>query len=99
MSAVTADSVHSTPGQQSNYAETIGEDAGEPSGKSRHAKGKARTPITDQRKVNLLGNSPATKRKKSTMGVRTALLYPTKFKDVLEKSVRGGTECLSSASC
>ena len=97
MSAVSPDSVHSTPGQQSNYAETIGEDAGEASGKSRHAKGKARTPITDQRKVNLLGNSPATKRKKSTMAVRTALLYPTNFNALLEKSVRGCTECSSSA--
>ncbi|KAL1666942.1 hypothetical protein GGF50DRAFT_112763 [Schizophyllum commune] len=72
--------------EQSNYAEAVGEDAGETIGKSRHAKGKARTPVTDQRKVNLLGNSPATKRKKSTMAVRTALLYPTNFNALLEKS-------------
>ncbi|KAL1739421.1 hypothetical protein HDZ31DRAFT_49430 [Schizophyllum fasciatum] len=73
--------------EQSNHTEATGEDAGESStSKSRHAKGKARIPITDQREVNLLGNSPATKKKKSVMAVRSALLYPTSFATLLEKS-------------
>ncbi|TRM64440.1 hypothetical protein BD626DRAFT_547546 [Schizophyllum amplum] len=87
--------------ERSNYTEATGEDAGESSTKSRHAKGKARYPITDERKVRLLGNSPATKKKKSVMAVRSALLYSTSFNNLLDKSkieTMSGPTYLTAAS-
>ncbi|KAK7454443.1 hypothetical protein VKT23_011199 [Stygiomarasmius scandens] len=61
--------------ERSNYAEPgleVGEDEEE---SSKSFKGRARQVISDKRNLNLSGNSPAAKKKKSTMNVRTALLY------------------------
>jgi zinc finger HIT domain-containing protein 1 len=62
-----------------------GEDDAE-GGKS--AKGRARQTISDKRNVNILGNSAAAKKKKSTMNVRTALLYRKNLATLVEESVR-----------
>ncbi|RDB26081.1 Zinc finger HIT domain-containing protein 1 [Hypsizygus marmoreus] len=72
--------------ERSNYAEPTllaGEDD-EEGGKS--AKGRARQTISDKRNLNIAGSSPAAKKKKSTMSVRTALLYRKKLATLIDES-------------
>ncbi|KAM6504267.1 hypothetical protein JOM56_001210 [Amanita muscaria] len=61
--------------ERSNYTEPtlLPYDDDEDGG--RNAKGRARQTISDKRNLKIRGNSPAAKKKKSTMNVRTALLY------------------------
>lgn len=69
--------------QRSNYGETrtvADEDAGNSS------RG-ARSLISEKRSVKMLGTSPAATKKKSTMAVRTALLYPKSLATLIEESV------------
>jgi len=73
--------------QRSNYVEPgleVGEDEEE---SSKSFKGRARQVISDKRNLNLSGNSPAAKKKKSTMNVRTALLYRKNLATLIEESV------------
>ena len=79
--------------KQSNYAETsllAGEDDEEGS-----KKGRARQTISDKRNLNILGSSAAAKKKKSTMSVRTALLYRKNLATLIEESVRNAISCSS----
>ena len=82
-----------TTTKRSNYAEPAiwADDEG---GKS--AKGRARQTVSDKRNLNILGNSAAGKKKKSTMNVRTALLYRKNLPTLVEDSVR---ETLSPRVC
>jgi zinc finger HIT domain-containing protein 1 len=76
--------------KRSNYAETsllAGEDDEEGGSK----KGRARQTISDKRNLNILGSSAAAKKKKSTMSVRTALLYRKNLATLIEESVRNVT--------
>lgn len=51
-------------------------------------KGRARqTLISDKRDLKLAGNSPAATKKKSTMNVRSALLYRKNLSTLIEESV------------
>lgn len=71
--------------ERSNYAETnllAGEDDEEGVSK----KGRARQTISDKRNLNILGSSAAAKKKKSTMSVRTALLYRKNLATLIEES-------------
>ncbi|PFH53109.1 hypothetical protein AMATHDRAFT_73636 [Amanita thiersii Skay4041] len=52
----------------------------------RNAKGRARQTISDKRNLKIKGNSPAAKKKKSTMNVRTALLYRKNLSTWIEES-------------
>ncbi|KAF8624548.1 hypothetical protein AX15_005850 [Amanita polypyramis BW_CC] len=61
--------------ERSNYTEPTLLPYDEDEETGRNAKGRARQTISDKRHLNLQGNSPAAKKKKSTMNVRTALLY------------------------
>jgi hypothetical protein len=75
--------------KRSNYAETnllAGEDDDE--GGTKSGKGRARQTISDKRNLNILGSSAAAKKKKSTMSVRTALLYRKNLATLIEESVR-----------
>ncbi|KAL0574238.1 hypothetical protein V5O48_007709 [Marasmius crinis-equi] len=76
--------------ERSNYSETtLLNDGNEDDGvTSKYTKGRARQTISDKRNLNLPGNSPAASKKKSTMNVRTALLYRKNFATLLEESVR-----------
>lgn len=77
--------------QKSNYSEAAagyGQEEGEESG---YSKGRARQTISDKRKLNIPGTSPAATNKKSTMNVRTALLYRKNFATLLGESVRPAT--------
>ncbi|KAG5645543.1 hypothetical protein DXG03_005818 [Asterophora parasitica] len=72
--------------KRSNYAEPTllaGEDDDE-GGKS--AKGRARQTISDKRNLNIAGTSAAAKKKKSTMSVRTALLYRKNLATLIDES-------------
>jgi len=72
--------------ERSNYAEPTllaGEDDEEG---SKSAKGRARQTISDKRNLNILGSSAAAKKKKSTMSVRTALLYRKNLATLIEES-------------
>ncbi|KAG6898202.1 hypothetical protein C0992_003314 [Termitomyces sp. T32_za158] len=74
--------------ERSNYSEPTlmaGEDD-EEGGKS--AKGRARQTISDKRNLNIAGTSAAAKKKKSTMNVRTALLYRKNLATLIDESVR-----------
>lgn len=74
--------------KRSNYAEPTflaGEDD-EEGGKT--AKGRARQIISDKRNLDISGDSAAAKKKKSTMNVRTALLYRKNLSTLIEESVR-----------
>lgn len=50
-------------------------------------KGRGRQTISDKRNLNILGTSPAARKKKSTMNVRTALLYRKNLATLIEESV------------
>ncbi|KAH6909046.1 hypothetical protein BKA70DRAFT_1371730 [Coprinopsis sp. MPI-PUGE-AT-0042] len=50
------------------------------------SKGRARQPISDKRKLNIPGKSPAATSRKSTMSVRDAILYRKNFATLLEES-------------
>ncbi|KAF8072028.1 hypothetical protein FPV67DRAFT_1483581 [Lyophyllum atratum] len=72
--------------ERSNYAEPTllaGEDD-EEGGKS--AKGRARQTISDKRNLSIAGTSAAAKKKKSTMNVRTALLYRKSLATLIDES-------------
>lgn len=74
--------------KRSNYSEPTllaGEDD-EEGGKS--AKSRARQTISDKRNLNIAGTSAAAKKKKSTMNVRTALLYRKNLATLIDESVR-----------
>lgn len=76
------------PAKRSNYAEPtllVGEDDDE-GGKS--AKGRARQTISDKRDLSIPGTSAAAKKKKSTMNIRTALLYRKNLATLIDESVR-----------
>ena len=51
------------------------------------AKGRGRQLISEKRNLNIPGNSPAARKKKSTMNVRTALLYRKNLATLIEESV------------
>ncbi|THH18122.1 hypothetical protein EW146_g2814 [Bondarzewia mesenterica] len=73
--------------ERSNYAEPSGlyagvEDDEEETGKT--AKGRARQTISDKR--NISAGGPGAKRKKSTMNVRTAILYRKRLAELIEES-------------
>ncbi|KAG5732109.1 hypothetical protein E4T56_gene2165 [Termitomyces sp. T112] len=71
--------------ERSNYSEPTllaGED--EEGGKS--AKGRARQTISDKRNLIIPGTSAAAKKKKSTMNVRTALLYRKNLATLIDES-------------
>ncbi|KAF5392286.1 hypothetical protein D9757_001482 [Collybiopsis confluens] len=78
--------------EKSNYNESaalpVGEDDEDaPTGSKYAAKGRARqTLISDKRNLNLSGTSPAAKKKKSTMNVRSALLYRKNFATLIDES-------------
>ena len=83
--------------KRSNYAETsllAGEDDEEGGSK----KGRARQTISDKRNLNILGSSAAAKKKKSTMSVRTALLYRKNLATLIEESVRNAPSCSPSGN-
>ena len=77
--------------KRSNYSElnvvSVSDDKGGEGG-TKH--GRARQTISDKR-TNLImpGDSPAARRKKSTMNVRTALLYKKNFNTLIDESVSG----------
>jgi len=76
--------------QRSNYAEPsilagVGDEDEEVSNK--YSKGRGRQTISDKRHLNLAGNSPAAGKKKSTMNVRTALLYRKNLATLIDESV------------
>ncbi|KAF9000616.1 hypothetical protein BDQ17DRAFT_1400401 [Cyathus striatus] len=70
--------------ERSNYSEPtlLGDDDDEGGGR----KGRARQTISDKRTFNIPGTSPAAKKKKSTMNVRTALLYRKNLATLIEES-------------
>jgi zinc finger HIT domain-containing protein 1 len=75
--------------ERSNYAEPaifagVGEEDEE--GGNKYSKGRGRQTISDKRQLNILGNSPAARKKKSTMNVRTALLYRKNLATLIEES-------------
>lgn len=80
--------------QRTNYVEPSimsiaenGEDAG------KFAQGRVRQTISDKRNLNIPGSSPAATKKKSTMNVRTAIIYPKSLVKLIEESV-----CISTHS-
>ncbi|KAK7044141.1 hypothetical protein VNI00_007858 [Paramarasmius palmivorus] len=78
--------------ERSNYAEPtlLNEDDPDDGVSGKYAKGRARQTISDKRNhLNIAGTSPAASngKKKSTMNVRTALLYRKNFATLLEESV------------
>ena len=74
--------------QQSNYTEIAAGNGQEDEEEVGYSKGRARQTISDKRKLNIPGTSPAATNKKSTMNVRSALLYRKNFATLLEESVR-----------
>lgn len=76
--------------QRSNYSEanvaSLSDDEGGESSGIKH--GRARQTISDKR-TNLVipGTSPAARKKKSTMNIRTALLYKKNFATLIDESV------------
>lgn len=68
--------------QRSNYAEPSAH-VGEEDEEGKYTKGRARQLISEKRAFNI----PGVKKKKSTMNVRTALLYRKNFATLLEESV------------
>ncbi|KAL9714204.1 hypothetical protein Ac2012v2_002514 [Leucoagaricus gongylophorus] len=74
--------------ERSNYSElnvvSVSDDKGGEGG-AKH--GRARQTISDKRtNLIMLGDSPAARRKKSTMNVRTALLYKKNFNTLIDES-------------
>ncbi|KAJ3784656.1 hypothetical protein GGU11DRAFT_689619, partial [Lentinula aff. detonsa] len=77
--------------EKSNYSEsaslTVGEDDDEPAVGKYNTKGRARqTLISDKRNLKLTGYSPAATKKKSTMNIRSALLYRKNLATLIEES-------------
>ncbi|RXW24294.1 hypothetical protein EST38_g1552 [Candolleomyces aberdarensis] len=72
--------------EKSNYSETTAADGREEGEEGTYTKGRARQTISDKRKVTIPGTSPAATSKKSTMNVRSALLYRKNFATLLEES-------------
>jgi len=75
--------------KRSNYSEinvvSVSDDE-EAEGGVKH--GRARQTISDKRtNLKMPGNSPAACRKKSTMNIRTALLYKKNFSTLMNESV------------
>ncbi|KAF8150765.1 hypothetical protein B0H34DRAFT_784978 [Crassisporium funariophilum] len=73
--------------ERSNYAEPTllaGEDD---EGGNKYSKGRGRQIISDKRNLNIAGNSAAARKKKSTMNVRTALLYRKNLATLIEEAV------------
>ncbi|KJA26369.1 hypothetical protein HYPSUDRAFT_36679 [Hypholoma sublateritium FD-334 SS-4] len=75
--------------ERSNYAEPtllagVGDEDEE--GGAKYAKGRGRQLISEKRNLNIAGNSPAARKKKSTMNVRTALLYRKNLATLIEES-------------
>ncbi|KAF9484333.1 hypothetical protein BDN70DRAFT_872579 [Pholiota conissans] len=75
--------------ERSNYAEPtllagVGDDDEE--GGTKYTKGRGRQLISDKRNLDILGNSAAARKKKSTMNVRTALLYRKNLATLVEES-------------
>ncbi|KAF8623685.1 hypothetical protein AX17_007383 [Amanita inopinata Kibby_2008] len=73
--------------ERSNYTEPTILPFDDDEDMGRNAKGRARQTISDKRNLNIRGNSPAAKKKKSTMNVRTALLYRKSLATWVEESV------------
>ncbi|KAK7032765.1 zinc finger HIT domain-containing protein 1 [Favolaschia claudopus] len=67
--------------ERSNYAEHSAQ-VGEEDEEGKYTKGRARQLISEKRTFNI----PGVKKKKSTMNVRTALLYRKNFAALLEES-------------
>ncbi|KAF8920214.1 hypothetical protein CPB85DRAFT_617843 [Mucidula mucida] len=73
--------------ERSNHADTNIVAVDDEDGDGKYGKkSRARQLISDKRSVKLLGSSPAATKKKSTMNVRTALLYPKSFATLIEES-------------
>ncbi|KAF8907337.1 hypothetical protein CPB84DRAFT_1768961 [Gymnopilus junonius] len=75
--------------ERSNYAEPtllagVGDEDEE--GGNKYHKGRGRQIISDKRDLNIPGTSPAATKKKSTMNVRTALLYRKNLTTYIEES-------------
>ncbi|KAF8896212.1 hypothetical protein BD779DRAFT_1608519 [Infundibulicybe gibba] len=75
--------------ERSNYAEptllALGEEEDE-GATGKYTKGRARQTISDKRNLKISGSSPASGAKKSTMNVRTALLYRKNLATLIEES-------------
>ncbi|KAJ3768225.1 hypothetical protein FB446DRAFT_752433 [Lentinula raphanica] len=83
--------IHLDQLEKSNYNESaslaVGEDDDEPAVGKYNGKGRARqTLISDKINVKLAGNSPAATKKKSTMNIRSALLYRKNLATLIEES-------------
>ncbi|KAG2017835.1 hypothetical protein CC2G_007309 [Coprinopsis cinerea AmutBmut pab1-1] len=73
--------------EKSNYTEpTLLVPTVEDEEEAGYSKGRGRQTISDKRKLNIPGTSPAATGKKSTMAVRTAVLYRKNFATLLEES-------------
>ncbi|KAF6757196.1 hypothetical protein DFP72DRAFT_989510 [Ephemerocybe angulata] len=72
--------------ENSNYSESAPGPGQEQDDEGTYTKGRARQTISDKRKVTIPGTSPAATGKKSTMNVRTALLYRKNFATLIEES-------------
>ncbi|TFK27162.1 hypothetical protein FA15DRAFT_702175 [Coprinopsis marcescibilis] len=74
--------------ERSNYSEptTLVSGQDEDDEEGGYSKGRARQTISDKRKVTIPGKSPAARSRKSTMNVRTALLYRKNFAALLDES-------------
>ncbi|ETW82857.1 hypothetical protein HETIRDRAFT_416896 [Heterobasidion irregulare TC 32-1] len=70
--------------ERSNYAEHSAGIEDDEDGPGKTAKGRARQTISDKR--NISGTGPGAKRKKSTMNIRTAVLYRKKLAELVEES-------------
>ncbi|KAK0450082.1 hypothetical protein EV421DRAFT_1778440 [Armillaria borealis] len=73
--------------QRSNYAETsIMSVTGDDNEQGKYGKSRARQIVSDKRNLKLLGSSPAATKKRSTMNIRSALLYPKNLATLIEES-------------
>ncbi|KAK0204697.1 hypothetical protein DFS33DRAFT_680177 [Desarmillaria ectypa] len=73
--------------ERSNYAETsIMSVTGDYNEQGKYGKSRARQIVSDKRNLKLLGSSPAATKKRSTMNVRSALLYPKNLATLIEES-------------
>ncbi|KAF9561956.1 hypothetical protein CPC08DRAFT_817369 [Agrocybe pediades] len=75
--------------ERSNYSEPtllagVGDE--DEAGGNKYHKGRGRQTISDKRNLNILGTSAAAGKKKSTMKVRTALLYRKNLATLIEES-------------
>ncbi|TFK72971.1 hypothetical protein BDN72DRAFT_762649 [Pluteus cervinus] len=74
---------------RSNYAEPAllnAADDEESAAQGKYSKGRARHTISDKRSLKISGTSAAAKKKKSTMSVRTALLYRKNLGTLVDES-------------